>query len=128
MIIKDKLISFNNLPKQIIISSPVRWITKLPNQKGALGDNIVSWDVILSLPMFLRLYLICRVMLLHSKVSDFRTIAQRSFDAYKGTTTFAFGKIYFVIFIWYRNKCLNVSTVPHMQGYAAPLLKRVRFS
>ena len=49
--------------------SSLRWYTKLPNKGGIQGEKDVSIDVILSLPMFLRLYLICRVMLLHSKVS-----------------------------------------------------------
>jgi potassium intermediate/small conductance calcium-activated channel subfamily N protein 3 len=37
----------------------------------ANGDSnvaVVPFDLVLSLPMFLRLYLICRVMLLHSKL------------------------------------------------------------
>jgi len=44
------------------------WDTKLPNRGGIEVSNTVSIDVIVSIPMFLRLYLICRVMLLHSKV------------------------------------------------------------
>jgi len=44
------------------------WTTKLSNHGGKIGSQIVPLDVALSLPMFLRLYLICRVMLLHSTV------------------------------------------------------------
>ncbi|GFO44714.1 small conductance calcium-activated potassium channel protein [Plakobranchus ocellatus] len=42
-------------------------------------SNDVSVDVILSVPMFLRLYLICRVMLLHSKL--FTDASSRSIGA-----------------------------------------------
>ena len=45
------------------------WGTKRPNHDNDYCEREVSIDVPLSLPMFLRLYLICRVMLLHSKVS-----------------------------------------------------------
>ena len=45
------------------------WETKRPNHDNDICLKTVSIDVPLSLPMFLRLYLICRVMLLHSKVS-----------------------------------------------------------
>lgn len=45
------------------------WTTKLSNQGGVVDSQWVPIDITLSLPMFLRLYLICRVMLLHSKVS-----------------------------------------------------------
>jgi potassium intermediate/small conductance calcium-activated channel subfamily N len=41
------------------------WTTKLANHGGVIGSKWVPVDVALSLPMFLRLYLICRVMLLH---------------------------------------------------------------
>uniref|UniRef100_A0A8D8VLJ7 Small conductance calcium-activated potassium channel protein n=1 Tax=Cacopsylla melanoneura TaxID=428564 RepID=A0A8D8VLJ7_9HEMI len=44
------------------------WQTKLANKGGELCSRWVPYDVTLSLPMFLRLYLICRVMLLHSKL------------------------------------------------------------
>lgn len=44
------------------------WTTKLSNHGGVEGSQWVPIDITLSLPMFLRLYLICRVMLLHSKV------------------------------------------------------------
>ena len=44
------------------------WTTKLANKGGDIGSKWVPYDVTLSLPMFLRLYLICRVMLLHSKL------------------------------------------------------------
>ncbi|XP_031638467.1 small conductance calcium-activated potassium channel protein [Contarinia nasturtii] len=43
-------------------------LTILANKDKALGREIVPYDVALSLPMFLRLYLICRVMLFHSKI------------------------------------------------------------
>lgn len=46
-----------------------KWTTKLSNKDGSYMEKMVPIDVTLSLPMFLRLYLICRVMLLHSKVS-----------------------------------------------------------
>lgn len=36
------------------------WTTKLSNHGGKIGSKIVPLDVALSLPMFLRLYLICR--------------------------------------------------------------------
>ena len=36
------------------------WTTKLSNHGGRIGSVIVPIDVALSLPMFLRLYLICR--------------------------------------------------------------------
>lgn len=44
------------------------WTTRLANKGGTIGMVWVPYDVTLSLPMFLRLYLICRVMLLHSKL------------------------------------------------------------
>lgn len=55
------------------------WTTKLANKNKALGREIVPYDVALSLPMFLRLYLICRVMLLHSKL--FTDASSRSIGA-----------------------------------------------
>ncbi len=54
------------------------WITKAttaPEEKGV----IVPIDLWLSLPMFLRLYLICRSMLLHSKL--FTDASSRSIGA-----------------------------------------------
>lgn len=54
------------------------WITKAttaPEEKSA----IVPVDLALSLPMFLRLYLICRSMLLHSKL--FTDASSRSIGA-----------------------------------------------
>lgn len=36
------------------------WTTKLSNHGGRIGSQEVPVDVTLSLPMFLRLYLICR--------------------------------------------------------------------
>ncbi|XP_070504028.1 small conductance calcium-activated potassium channel protein-like isoform X3 [Chironomus tepperi] len=55
------------------------WTTKLANKNKEIGVAIVSLDVALSLPMFLRLYLICRVMLLHSKL--FTDASSRSIGA-----------------------------------------------
>jgi potassium intermediate/small conductance calcium-activated channel subfamily N len=46
-------------------------------------------DVILSLPMFFRLYLICRVMLLHSKLfTDASSRSIGAFNRIKFNTTF----------------------------------------
>nr|XP_053646455.1 small conductance calcium-activated potassium channel protein-like [Cherax quadricarinatus] len=55
------------------------WTTKLSNHGGVEGSQWVPIDVTLSLPMFLRLYLICRVMLLHSKL--FTDASSRSIGA-----------------------------------------------
>ncbi|XP_063928445.1 small conductance calcium-activated potassium channel protein isoform X3 [Zophobas morio] len=56
------------------------WSTKLANKAGGDGlKKCVPYDVPLSLPMFLRLYLICRVMLLHSKL--FTDASSRSIGA-----------------------------------------------
>ncbi|XP_060536915.1 small conductance calcium-activated potassium channel protein isoform X3 [Cylas formicarius] len=55
------------------------WTTKLANKNGGIGSKCVPYDVPLSLPMFLRLYLICRVMLLHSKL--FTDASSRSIGA-----------------------------------------------
>ncbi|CAH0562425.1 unnamed protein product [Brassicogethes aeneus] len=55
------------------------WTTKLANRNGGIGSRCVPYDVPLSLPMFLRLYLICRVMLLHSKL--FTDASSRSIGA-----------------------------------------------
>ena len=44
------------------------WVTRFSNKGNKTVSTQVSVDVIVSIPMFLRLYLICRVMLLHSKV------------------------------------------------------------
>ncbi|GFU75117.1 small conductance calcium-activated potassium channel protein [Trichonephila clavipes] len=55
------------------------WTTKLANQNGIVESRKVPIDVTLSLPMFLRLYLICRVMLLHSKL--FTDASSRSIGA-----------------------------------------------
>lgn len=55
------------------------WTTKLANKGGDIGSKWVPYDVTLSLPMFLRLYLICRVMLLHSKL--FTDASSRSIGA-----------------------------------------------
>ncbi|XP_017487409.1 PREDICTED: small conductance calcium-activated potassium channel protein isoform X8 [Rhagoletis zephyria] len=56
-----------------------QWTTKLANKNKTMGTEIVPYDVALSLPMFLRLYLICRVMLLHSKL--FTDASSRSIGA-----------------------------------------------
>jgi len=56
------------------------WTTKLANTVGnPVVQQEVPIDVALSLPMFLRLYLICRVMLLHSKL--FTDASSRSIGA-----------------------------------------------
>ncbi|XP_076343218.1 small conductance calcium-activated potassium channel protein-like [Tachypleus tridentatus] len=55
------------------------WTTKLSNHGGRIESTEVPVDVTLSLPMFLRLYLICRVMLLHSKL--FTDASSRSIGA-----------------------------------------------
>lgn len=54
------------------------WSGTLAEQEKPFS-NEVSIDVILSLPMFFRLYLICRVMLLHSKL--FTDASSRSIGA-----------------------------------------------
>ncbi|XP_037039024.1 small conductance calcium-activated potassium channel protein isoform X9 [Bradysia coprophila] len=56
-----------------------QWTTKLANKNKQMGTETVPYDVALSLPMFLRLYLICRVMLLHSKL--FTDASSRSIGA-----------------------------------------------
>ncbi|XP_035705069.1 small conductance calcium-activated potassium channel protein isoform X4 [Folsomia candida] len=55
------------------------WTTKMANHGGYIKTQEVPIDVALSLPMFLRLYLICRVMLLHSKL--FTDASSRSIGA-----------------------------------------------
>ncbi|XP_076223371.1 small conductance calcium-activated potassium channel isoform X2 [Nomia melanderi] len=55
------------------------WTTKLVNKGGDFGSKWVPYDVTLSLPMFFRLYLIFRVMLLHSKL--FTDASSRSIGA-----------------------------------------------
>jgi hypothetical protein len=55
------------------------WTTRLNNHGGRLVTTEVPLDVVLSLPMFFRLYLICRVMLLHSKL--FTDASSRSIGA-----------------------------------------------
>ena len=55
------------------------WTTKLANKNKEILTVRVPLDVALSLPMFLRLYLICRVMLLHSKL--FTDASSRSIGA-----------------------------------------------
>lgn len=54
------------------------WITK-PANSHEERPAIVPIDLVLSLPMFLRLYLICRSMLLHSKL--FTDASSRSIGA-----------------------------------------------
>ena len=55
-----------------------RWTTMHSDAKTELSED-VSLDIVLSLPMFLRLYLIARVMLLHSKL--FTDASSRSIGA-----------------------------------------------
>lgn len=55
------------------------WTTRLNNHGGRLVSTQVPLDVVLALPMFFRLYLICRVMLLHSKL--FTDASSRSIGA-----------------------------------------------
>ncbi|XP_033334613.1 small conductance calcium-activated potassium channel isoform X4 [Megalopta genalis] len=55
------------------------WTTKLVNKNGDFGSKMVPLDVGLSLPMFFRLYLIFRVMLLHSRL--FTDASSRSIGA-----------------------------------------------
>lgn len=57
------------------------WTTQLSNNgnSGLTESRLVPVDVTLSLPMFFRLYLICRVMLLHSKL--FTDASSRSIGA-----------------------------------------------
>lgn len=48
-----------------------QWTTHMSNKadhQSFLKTTVVYIDILLSLPMFFRLYLICRVMLLHSKL------------------------------------------------------------
>jgi potassium intermediate/small conductance calcium-activated channel subfamily N member 3 len=56
-----------------------QWTTKLANKNKEILTETVPLDVALSLPMFFRLYLICRVMLLHSKL--FTDASSRSIGA-----------------------------------------------
>ncbi|CAM4783102.1 unnamed protein product [Rotaria magnacalcarata] len=59
------------------------WITHMSNKADyhpQIKAAIVSVDILLSLPMFVRLYLICRVMLLHSKL--FTDASSRSIGAF----------------------------------------------
>ncbi|CAF4325230.1 unnamed protein product [Rotaria socialis] len=59
------------------------WITHMSNKAdhhSQIKAAIVSVDILLSLPMFIRLYLICRVMLLHSKL--FTDASSRSIGAF----------------------------------------------
>lgn len=70
---------FNQFKRALIPEYYFEWTTKLANKNKAIGREIVPYDVALSLPMFLRLYLICRVMLLHSKL--FTDASSRSIGA-----------------------------------------------
>ena len=54
------------------------WTVVLAESRQAV-EKVVSVDVVLSIPMFLRLYLICRVMLLHSRL--FTDASSRSIGA-----------------------------------------------
>ncbi|XP_044729897.1 small conductance calcium-activated potassium channel protein 2 isoform X1 [Chrysoperla carnea] len=55
------------------------WTTRMANKGGGSESRLVPCDIALSLPMFIRLYLICRVMLLHSKL--FTDASSRSIGA-----------------------------------------------
>ena len=54
-------------------------MTTKATRPRVIPEKMVSIDVALSLPMFFRLYLICRVMLLHSKL--FTDASSRSIGA-----------------------------------------------
>ena len=45
------------------------WTTKLSNHGGKIGSQWVPVDVTLSLPMFFRLYLICRQVTTHNSAA-----------------------------------------------------------
>ena len=47
---------------------------------------------------------------MHNSIQSRTCLARKSLDAYKGTTPFAFRKIYSVIIVSCGNKCLNVKT------------------
>ena len=53
--------------------------TPVESSHGPVSAETVPVDILLSLPMFLRLYLICRVMLLHSRL--FTDASSRSIGA-----------------------------------------------
>ena len=53
--------------------------TPVESRHGPVSTETVPVDLMLSLPMFLRLYLICRVMLLHSRL--FTDASSRSIGA-----------------------------------------------
>ncbi|KAK6188233.1 hypothetical protein SNE40_004459 [Patella caerulea] len=55
-----------------------KWTTPQTDNRNPI-TSVVPVDVVLSIPMFLRLYLICRVMLLHSKL--FTDASSRSIGA-----------------------------------------------
>ncbi len=48
------------------------WTTKLSNHGGKIGSQWVPVDVTLSLPMFFRLYLICRFVYVHYVERNFK--------------------------------------------------------
>ena len=64
------------------------WTTKLSNHGGRMDSKVVPLDVALSLPMFLRLYLICRYTIftrtLKLSISLFISLYQKCYS-YKYT-------------------------------------------
>lgn len=86
------------------------WTTKLANKDKRMGTELVPYDVALSLPMFLRLYLICRVMLLHSKL--FTDASSRSIGALNRinfNTRYGSG-LRVLIRLWYQH-CLRLDSL-----------------
>ncbi|CAF0808121.1 unnamed protein product [Adineta ricciae] len=69
-----------------------QWTTHMSNKAdyhSHLKTTVVYVDILLSLPMFFRLYLICRVMLLHSKLfTDASSRSIGAFNRIKFNTTF----------------------------------------
>ena len=61
------------------------WTTKLSNHGGKIGSQIVPLDVALSLPMFLRLYLICRYF-----ISFFKALSITLFNDQKPIRLYIF--------------------------------------
>lgn len=84
------------------------WTTKLANKNKTIGVELVPYDVALSLPMFLRLYLICRVMLLHSKL--FTDASSRSIGALNrinfNTRYVITNLIYLLLLVYCLHRCL----------------------
>ena len=61
------------------------WTTKLSNHGGKIGSQIVPLDVAFSLPMFLRLYLICRYF-----ISFFKALSITLFNDQKPIRLYIF--------------------------------------